>query len=461
MLRVSSNKQRWIILFLAIAVSLAAFTAWSVYSSMPNWFGRLIGEKNSFEVINKDQPVLLKVVYPDEGLFMDKYGKAFILRYPNVSFEVITAAPGRNRLSILELGEAGEMLERSQPDVLLLNPPAYARLASEGRLVQLDSWIKQDRFDLNSFDSKIVASLRQLAEGNLYRLSPEVERMGLFFNRELFDTYGVPLPVSRMSWTEILQLAARFLSGSAERRIYGLGVSSPSTPGQLIKHMGETNGLKFFDASNQKLTMQSDGWQAIWNEALDGFKRGYVLWENPPGKNLFLAGQVAMTLQPFSFISTVDAAASNMPWDVVTEPVNPSAPAVTSTFNIPMIHAINAKSSSMKAAWELLKFINSKEIAAKLLRERQDIPLLARKQQLLDYVKSTRTTASVDIFYDLEPGAWNTDVYEKGVPGINRVLLETMDYTSSEVLKGNKTVAEALQNTEQRIMEALLKNVDK
>lgn len=458
MFRISRSKQKVLLIgTILIAFPLIAFAA---YSFIPSWLSLHIGKDKSSEVFDKEHPVKLKVVYPDEGLFMDHFGKAFVLRYPNVSFEVITAAPGRDRLSILEPGEAKERLERNHPDVLLLNPQAYARLASEGQLVQLDNGIKQDRFDLNSFDSRIVASLRQLSEGKLYGLSPEVERMGLFYNRELFETYGVPLPAGRMSWTEVLQLAARFPAGIAEKRIYGLSVASPSTPGQLIKHMGETNGLKLFDATNRTLTMQTESWQAIWNEALDGFRRGYVLWENPPGKNLFLAGQVAMTLQPFSFISTMNAAVANKSWDVVTEPVNPSAPDVSSTFNIPMIYAINAKSSSMEAAWELLKFINSKEIAAKLLRERQDIPLLARKQQLLDYVKSMGMTTSVDVFYELEPGTLDSDVYGKGVPGFNRLLLEAMDANASAVLKGNKTVSEALQGAEQRAMEALIKSAD-
>lgn len=455
-------KKRNMRIGVTVIICLMFVIVFTQYQPIASWISRLTGEesKQLTDGIDKEQPVKLKVVYMDEGFFMRNYGKAFMLRYPNVSFEVLTAAPGDNRLSILEPDVVRKMLEQEQPDMLLMNPQAFERMAAEGHLAPLDAWIARDRFDLHSFDSRVADSLRQLAGGALYGLAPEVDRMGLFFNRTLFESIGVPSPTNRMSWIDVLQLAARFpADGSADKRIYGLSLPTPTTPGVLIDFMGRTNGLKEIDPVHRGLTMQTTGWQEIWSFALDGYKRGSVLRQKQPGKNPFLAGQVAMTVQPFRFVNNLLGASSvNFTWDLVTEPVNPANSDVSATFDIPMIYAVNAHSPAAIAAWELVKFINSKEIAAKQLRERQDVPLLSRRQQLLERLKSTGTSANIEAFYELKPRTWDFDPNDEVPAAFRSTLVEMMDQEAEEVLGGRKTLSEALQSMEQRAGDALIKS---
>jgi multiple sugar transport system substrate-binding protein len=455
------TKRRKLQLGTAVIVCLLAVIAFTQYKPITGWIVTIAGEENRLPPggIDKDQTVKLKVVYMEEGYFMNNYGKAFMLRHPNVSFEVLTADKGENYLSILEPDVVGKMLEQDQPDVLLMNPQAYERMAGEGNLLALDTWIARDRFDLSSIDPGIMDSLRQLGGGMLYGLAPEVERMGLFFNRDLFETQGVPVPTDRMSWKDVLQLAARFpTDGSGDKRIYGLSLPSPSTPGELIDLMGRTSGLRVIGPDDQGLTLRTAGWQEIWSMALDAFKRGFVLWEKQKGNNPFLTGQVAMTIQSFQFISQLrEPGGADFSWDVVTEPVDLANPEVSATFNIPMIFAVNARSPSVEAAWELVKFINSKEIAAKQVRERPDIPLLSRRQQLLERMKSTGLNANIEAFYKLKPGMRNLDPQEVMPLGFHKTLVELMDQEATEVLEKGKSLSEALQSLEKLAREELLR----
>jgi multiple sugar transport system substrate-binding protein len=300
-----------------------------------------------------------------------------------------------------------------------------------------------------------------LGGGGLYGLAPEFERMGLFFNLNLFEKQGVPFPKERMNWVEVLRLASRFpTDGSGAKRIHGLSIPSPSTPGGLIDLMGRTNQLNWMDSANEKLTLQTAAWQEVWNEVLDGVKRGAMLWEKQPGKNPFLAGQVAMTLQPFRFVSDLQqqAAAADLSWDVLTEPAHPSNPDVSATFDIPMIFAVNAQSPYAREAWELVKFINSKEIAAKQMRERTDIPLLARRQQLLERVKSMGIGGNIDAFYRLKPQAWDFESFNPVQGSLRKTLVGLIDQEVAEVLEGRKPLAEALESLEVRARETVLRS---
>lgn len=442
-----------------IIVCLLAAIALTQYRPIADWVSKY--NEPLQDGIDKERSVKLKVVFMEEGYFMQSYGRAFMLRYPNVSFEVLTAAPGENYLSVLEPATVIKMVERESPDVLLMNPQAFKSMAAEGRLSPLDGWIARDGFDLNAIDPGITDSLRQLGGGGLYGLAPEFERMGLFFNPNLFEKQGVPFSEERMSWTEVLHLASRFPTDEGGAgRIYGLSLFSPSTPGGLIDLMGRTNRLKWVDPVNEKLTLQTAAWQEIWKEALDGVKRGVMLWEKQPGKNLFLAGQVAMTLQPFRFVSDLQqqAAAANLSWDVATEPVHPSNPNASATFDIPMIFAVNAQSPYAREAWELVKFINSKEIAAKQMRERADIPLLSRRQQLLERVKSIGISGNIDAFYRLKPRDWDFESFNPVQGILSKTLVGLINQEVAEVLEGRKPLAEALESLEERARESVLRS---
>jgi multiple sugar transport system substrate-binding protein len=143
-------------------------------------------------------------------------------------------------------------------------------------------------------------------------------------------------------------------------------------------------------------------------------------------------------------------------WDVVTEPVNPGSPDQSATFQIPMIYAVYAGSPSAKVAWELVKHINSPEIADQQLHDNREIPLLSRKQQLLERLRSSGVKADIDCFYELKPGG-SVSAPKDGVPAAFRsVFAGMMDGEAVQVLEGRKTVAEALQAMERQGGEALL-----
>lgn len=426
------------------------------------WISRLTGETSERlgGEIDMEQPVRLKVVYPDEESFMQKYGRSFMLRYPNVSLEVLAAGTGDPGISLPELGAVKKTLKREQPDVMLLNQESFGYLAAKGQLAALDNWIVRDRFDLQSIDAKVTDRLRQLGGGILYGLAPEMERMGLFFNRDLFLSKGVTVPVNRMSWQDVLQSAARFQAESGDGdRIYGLSVYPRSTPGSLISLVAATLDLRMIDPVSRGLTLQAAGWRDVWTSVIGGYKTGYLLWEKQPARNLFTEGKVAMSVQPFSFLSQLrESGVVHFEWDVVTEPVNPGSPDLSATFQIPMIYAVYARSSSAKAAWELVKYINSSEIADKQLRESREIPLLSRRQQLVESLRSTGENVNIDCFYELKPGTGDS-VPKDGVPAAFRsVFAGMMDGEAAQVLEGRKSVAEALQSMERQGGEALLQS---
>lgn len=432
-----------VILFL-LAGFLFAYYAWS-------------GQKQTEDDgIDEKHPVRLKVAYEHAEGFMSQYGRAFTLRYPHISFEVVTAAPGENLLSILEPDGVRRMLDEEQVDLVWMNARSYEQAALEGRLAGLDGWLARDGLELEDIDPNILAALRQRSGGHLYAFALESERMALYYNPELFETYGVPFPTDRMSWEALLQLAARFPNTDEKGQpLYGLSVSAPSSPGALIDLMGRTNRLQMLDPVRQTFTLHSASWQRIWELVLDRFRRGTVLWEDGQQgrQQLFMQKQVAMTIQSSSLMNRLLQPGTNLSWDVVAEPVNLEFPDESSTFDIPRLAGIREQSPNQREAWEFLKMLYS----SSMLRKQawvSDLRLWPQKQLLLERVKAAGSQANVGAFYALQPGAPAVDPLDTVTGEFNRMVVQMMNETADQVLKGTMPLEEALQALQRNVSAA-------
>src|SRR5690606_15788874 len=124
--------------------------------------------------------------------------------------------------------------------------------------------------------------LREKGGGQLYGLAPEFYAQALFYNKALFDAYGISHPTDRMSWEEVLQLAARFPSdGTDGDRIYGLKYGYQMNLFQLGTQIGATNELTLVDPTTMTVTIGTEGWKAAFDTALSAINSNQLYQEDP------------------------------------------------------------------------------------------------------------------------------------------------------------------------------------
>ncbi|WP_240420416.1 ABC transporter substrate-binding protein [Paenibacillus periandrae] len=396
------TNRRWLKLapLLAISVMLVfGFFQWERLESIVGPMSKPVVPM-ALEPIDAEKEFTLKVAYFHENTFMMHYGKAYTIRYPNIEVKVITMGDnGWN--SFDDKDKILELLDKEKPDVVYLSPNIYGELAKEGRLNPLDPVMKQDSYDLNNLYSGVTETLRTAADGKLYGLAPDYEMNALYYNKDLFDKYGVPYPKSGMSWEETMQLAARFpANGQGGDRVYGLLPTYYSEASQLAGQIAKTMGLSMTNADGNQVTLRTDGWKKAWSLAADGYSQGYVYQPepraNPQGnirmedmykRNPFITGKAAMAYSSYSLSRDLETAKSqykmnSFNWDIVSEPVDPSRPNESASFTLGPVYAVNAQSEHQRAAWEMIKLINSAEIMKKLNRSAGGGSLSVRLQSL-------------------------------------------------------------------------------
>jgi len=366
--------------------------------------------------LDKEDKGSLKVAYFNDQAFYTQYGNAFQAMFPNVEVEVVSTQSvfdAEDPIAAME-----KLIDEQQPDVLYLNEEEYAALAKKGKLYDLDAVIKQDEFDIDAFQPSVIELLKARGDGKLYGLSPNFSSYALYYNKDLFDSNGIPYPTDGMSWDDVMKLAARFpVKKEGDDALFGLSLpSAAQDPFALIRTIGEAKGLSYADADAGTVSISSPEWKAIFQSVIDAYKSGSITMpgsggdpDGPrhgqvmirrgggtaitfgPDSMRFQSGQSAMMIDGPMVMDMMDMGSKlggtiriqggtksssdgdevqtgpspfgSFEWDVATIPVDPSQPDVDGSLSLDEVFSINASAENLSAAWELVKYINGEQLA--------------------------------------------------------------------------------------------------
>jgi multiple sugar transport system substrate-binding protein len=438
--------------------------------------GLLAGCSTGGNVSKENVKTSIKVMYYDERSFYQQYGMLFAAMNPNIEIQVVSTQSIYNEQNKDMKKAMQEFIDKQKPDVLMLSTDEYKRMAGEGKLYNLESLIKKDKFDLEGIVPGIIDYIKGQSDGILYGLSPNFYSQALFYNKDLFTKYKVPFPEDRMSWESLLQLAARFpTTGTKENRIYGLKPGYNPNLYYFGLSIGTSQGLSYINPSTKQLTFNTDSWKAAFETANKAMKSGTLYTENPNSsmvqnstyesyllRDPFIGGKVAMTMDGNYLMDQIKEAKNVIKekgiqnWDVVTVPVNPQQPDESTAMSINQIFAIDAKSSNAEAAWKFISYVNGDEFA-RVTSKVQNGGFPVRTQYL-----DKGDGHHMEAFYTLKPAQSN--MYKDFDKLPQQFLMKFDGVTQQEmqgVTDGKLTIAEALDNIQAKGQQLLTEESNK
>ncbi|WP_068779060.1 ABC transporter substrate-binding protein [Paenibacillus sp. GM2] len=416
----------------------------------------------------------LKVIYWEESYFYQQYGDLFTMKNgENIEFEVVSTQGLYNNQEGKSYEEAfDEFIEKEKPDILMLDNSNLEKYISDGKLVELDTYIEKDKYNLEGIYPGFIEMLKEIGGSKLYGLSPSFYGTAVFYNKDLFNKYGVELPHDGMSWQDILDLARRFpTDGDKKTRVYGYGDNYPVQLETLVSNISSSEGLVDVNPDTMKVTLDTDSWKRVYQLAIDADKSGVVY--NPEGDDgfsggsmeeyyqsqPFLMGRVALTVgNPYmirNLKEAKDMIKDYKPFElgIVSGPVDPADP--TSTYNTSMgeIFAINAASPNKDAAWEFIKFVNGEDYAR--VKSRSDNNMMSRMGFKKDYEGQ-----SLDPFYALKPKISKSYLSWNKLPDTFYGEYNMIKTKEIDLVKNNKkTLDEALKTIQAEAQAALDKGL--
>lgn len=309
--------------------------------------------------------VLFTYTPPDEEAVNQELLRRFEQSHPHIRVE-LQNAPGGSQQAMTKLqtmisGQAG-------PDVMAIHGAFFIPFASKGVLLDLTERIKQSG-DEKDFSPALLNLCRW--QGKLYSLPRYTSVYALFYNKTLFDEAHVPYPASGPSWTwEDYLKTAKALTKDKN------GDGKPDQWGCIIDFWGARmypwlwqNGASLMNADRSRCVLDSPA-------AIEAVQFVYDLRhkhkvaaiadtaEQNASLNAFMQGHIAMYMTGPWDIQLLRQR-KDLQWDVAPLPKKKQRATLLGTEN----YAIWAGTKHPQEAWELFRFLLSKE-AQMLMAER-------------------------------------------------------------------------------------------
>jgi multiple sugar transport system substrate-binding protein len=303
------------------------------------------------------EPVTL-TFYPhvaalEEELFQQYVAEPTKKKYPNITLEFLPKG-GVNKIE--------EMIASNTiPDIIFAGSDNFVSLQRIGVLTDMEPLVKQSRFDLSIFAPESIQTLRDVNDGKLTAIPFSRNGAGLWYNKNIFDKFGVSYPTNGMTYDDVIA-AARKITQKVDGTQY-VGWE----PG-FVDANADAFSQPMADAKTKKALIDTP---AI-REVLESMKKGYDIPGFGGEKNVvrykpddFIGNKfIGMYVDWYNKISGPLIVAHNAgtapDWDVVTVPTFPEFKGKGRHESVQFL-AISAQSKYKDQAFQVIQAATSKD----------------------------------------------------------------------------------------------------
>jgi multiple sugar transport system substrate-binding protein len=266
-----------------------------------------------------NEPVTL-TLYPQTALSEDQFQNFFVdplkQKYPNITLQLLNKT----------MGTLDQLLAQGTfPDIV------DAGYQFTGTMVQLEAAqdltdnVKQNKLDLNRFEPAAIDTIKAYAKnGELLGLPFKMNFGVLYYNKDLFDKFGVPYPQDGMTWDDALSLARKMTRTDGGTQFIGL---DPTTPALINSAYQQS----YVDQKTNKTKFETDGWKKIFGMLQQFYQiPGFVSGDTYSyGRNAFEKDRTLAMMPDYSIVvddmEKMQNQGNPLNWDMVTLPNFPDA----------------------------------------------------------------------------------------------------------------------------------------
>jgi len=329
-------------------------------------------------------PVTLKVLFTNPGMteeiFQQLIAEPVKKLHPHISFELI---PFQTNFGLNELVSSGEI-----PDIIYATPYIQDMLDKDIPL-DLTEQLKKHQIDTARFNPTIMNAIKSFGtKGEIYSLPYMSQSFALWYNKGIFDRFGVAYPKDGMSWDEAIELSKKVARTENGVQYRGMVATHGG-----ISTFASSLSIELVDPKTSNAIV-SDRWNAVFAKG----KALYDIVDNRPLKlnasnvQLFVKDKT-LAMAPYwtgGMIGNL-AQAKDLDWDVVQVPSFAEAP--NKYYQVDYHQFVVSKTTKhIDDVMDVLKVTVSDEVQAKAARMGKETVLTNQSiidqfAQDLDFVK--------------------------------------------------------------------------
>jgi multiple sugar transport system substrate-binding protein len=241
------------------------------------------------------------------------------LKYPHITMQMVSSA--QNKMP--DLIASGNV-----PDIIADSMAAMRTHMDNKLLEDMTPYVQKYKTDLGVISPVVLDSVRAISsDGKLLGLPISGNLVMMYYNKDLFDRFGVPYPKDGMTWDEVYALAQKVTrtEGGVAYKGFAFQDFYLFTANQL--------SLSFVDGKTEKSVVNSDGWKKLF----ETYARFFRIPGNEVDAKTFGTGldqflkdrTVAMYVTSSIFSNLPDAIKTGFNVDMVSLPSFSEAPRTT------------------------------------------------------------------------------------------------------------------------------------
>lgn len=295
-----------------------------------------------------------------EEYFNARFGNTLKAKFPNYTIKFIADAAGTLDQKMERL-----IVAKTPVDIIMgPNGTLEKQLFQFGMAHDMTPLAKKHGVDLGQFNPAFKEVLGTAFGGRIFYFPVQADVPLLYYNKDLFDKFGVEYPKDGMTWDDLYASARRLSRNDGGVKYLGF------FPWDVYLFSGNQMVIPYLKPGTTTPTINTD---AKWKSFFQTF---FVDWGNTADKGAFknlvfltefFQGRSAMTTFLGANMTSSKADLEKMKFDIAAMPVLKESPKIgPAPYSINM--AIVSTSKNKDAAMEALKHILSKEAQSGLAK---------------------------------------------------------------------------------------------
>src|SRR5690606_21518375 len=154
-----------------------------------------------------------------------------------------------------------EVLSTHVPDIIYSSSSSHQRIIRTGAYEDLRELIKRHGFDTSRIKPILwdyITDITKDGNGEIWAIPFNANQHVLYYNKDIFDKFGVPYPTDKqLTWDEVLELAGKLTRTDNGVNYIGLSVDN-------LSGLAKGLGLPYLDRETGNAALDTPEWLRIF-----------------------------------------------------------------------------------------------------------------------------------------------------------------------------------------------------
>ncbi|MDF2725377.1 MAG: family 1 extracellular solute-binding protein [Paenibacillus sp.] len=357
-------------------------------------------------------------------------------KYPHISFDYIQ---GDTKEKTIEKLVASGVV----PDIVTGGPSSLFDFMNVGLTGDMNPLISKYKFDLGRLDEQAVSFFKGYStKGELISLPVTSDQNVLYYNKDIFDKFGVAYPKDGMTWDDAYELTKKVTRSESGVNYRGIDVQRGYlTYNQL--------SLPYVDQGTEKPVFNNDGWKSLFAM----MQKLYAIPGNEyknTGQDDFIKNQTLAMFASYNIIMLLKDIPKSFNWDLVTLPTFSQKPN-TGLAPFPQHMLVTATSKHKDNAFHVLETMLTDDVQMARGRDAGIAPAITKQSVQEQFMKGVGFAEgkNVGAFFKLQFAA-----PRKGTP-YDKLAITEVSNGLTAVLQGKKDINTALRDAEEQSIKKI------